>query len=142
VIIPDVNLLIYAHRGEMTQHERASRWLNETLLRPEPVGVSDIVTAGFFRIVTAKGFYPEPTPPALALEECAALRSHQNAHIIHPTNRTWGLFERLCRESGIAGRHVADAYLAALAIENGAELASADTGFARFPGLRWVNPLA
>jgi uncharacterized protein len=83
---------------------------------------------------------PAPIESALAFAE--VLRSQPNALTVSAGSRHWGIFERLCRDTGAAGNRVPDAYLAALAIEHGAELVTADRGFARFSGLRWRHPLA
>jgi len=81
---------------------------------------------------------PAPIESALAFAE--ALRGQPNALPLAPGPRHWGVFERLCRDAGVRGNLVPDAYLAALAIEHGAELVTADRDFERFPGLRWRMP--
>lgn len=81
-----------------------------------------------------------PAPVESALAFAAALREQSNAVILAPGARHWAIFERLCREAGATGNLVPDAYLAALAIEHGAELITADRDFARFPGVRWRHP--
>lgn len=83
---------------------------------------------------------PEPIESALSFAD--ALRSRPNAVPVSPGIRHWGIFERLCREAGVRGNLVPDAYLAALAIESGSEWITTDRDYARFPGLRWRHPLA
>jgi len=81
---------------------------------------------------------PAPMESALAFAE--AMRSQPNALTLASGPRHWGIFERLCRDASVRGNLVPDAYLAALAIEHGAELVTADRDFARFPGLHWRTP--
>ena len=108
----------------------------------EPFGVSSIVLSGFVRITTHPRVFEDPSPPATAFAFADAMRSARNAVAIEPGPRHWSLFERLCVESGAKGNLVADAYLAALAIESGSEWITTDRDFARFQGLRWRHPLA
>lgn len=96
----------------------------------------------FLRIVTHPRGMTTPAPIASALAFTEVLRSQPNALPVAPGARHWSIFERLCRDAGATGNRVADAYLAALAIEHGAELVTADRGFARYPGLIWRHPLA
>lgn len=96
----------------------------------------------FLRIVTHPRGMTTPAPIESALAFAETLRSQPNALPLAPGPRHWGVFERMCRDAGATGNRVPDAYLAALAIEHGAELITADRGFARYPGLRWRHPLA
>ena len=98
--------------------------------------------AGFVRIVTHPRVFTPPTPIAQALEFSEALRGQPNAVPIAPGTRHWQIFTRLCREIGARGNLVADAYLAALAVESGSEWITTDRDYSRFPGLRWRHPLA
>lgn len=141
MLLADANCFIYAHRPESPRFEEHRQWLATALRSPEPFGVSELVLSSFLRIVTNHRVYVEPTPPAIALDFCAAVRSATSAATVGPGGRHWGIFESLCREVGARGNTVPDAYLAALAIEHGATWVSGDRGFARFPGLRWTLPL-
>jgi toxin-antitoxin system PIN domain toxin len=100
------------------------------------------VLSRFLRIVTHPRGMTTPAPIESALAFAESLRSQPNALPVVPGPRHWSIFERLCREAGATGNRVPDAYLAALAIEHGAELVTADRGFARYPGLTWRHPLA
>lgn len=102
--------------------------------------MSELVLSRFLRVVTHPRAMTTPAPVEAALGFAAALREQPNAMILSPGPRHWGIFERLCREAGATGNLVPDAYLAALAIEHGAEVVTADRDFARFPGVRWRHP--
>jgi hypothetical protein len=136
-----VNVLVFAFREELPEHERFRSWLSELVWGPEPFGLADVVMSGFLRLVTLRRIFPVPTPLDRALEFVTALRERPNAVIVRPGNRHWQLFTGLCRTANATGNLVPDAYLAALTIESGSELVTTDRDFARFPGLRWRHPL-
>lgn len=108
----------------------------------EPVGLSEFVLSGFVRVATHPRVFSPPAPIERALEFANALRAQPNAVVVSPGARHWEIFERLCLGAGAKGNLVADAYLAALAIESGSEWITTDRDFSRFPGLRWRHPLA
>jgi len=141
VILPDVNILVYAHRADATDHDRYRSWLDDVVSGDAAFGVADIVLSGFVRIVTHPRIFVDPTPIEHALRFAAALRDQPNAVPVRAGPRHWVVFERLCRESGARGNLVADAYLAALAIESGCEWITTDRDYSRFAGLRWRHPL-
>jgi uncharacterized protein len=138
--LPDVNVLIYAHREDAPEHDRYVDCLRALTESPEPFALSDAVLAGFLRIVTNPRIFDPPTPMDTAIAFCQRLVDWPRASLIAPSRRHWDVFVTLCR--GIKGPLVADAYIAALAIEHGCELITTDGDFARFPGLRWRHPLA
>jgi toxin-antitoxin system PIN domain toxin len=133
---------VHAFRQAAPNHGRFRAWLLEALTGDEPVGVSDLVLSGFVRVVTHPRVFDPPDPVAAALEFADAVRRHPAALPVTPGERHWAIFGSLCRASDAKGNLVPDAYLAALAIELGAELVTADRDFSRFPGLRWRHPLA
>jgi uncharacterized protein len=137
----DVNVLVFAHRPESDRHERFRSWLDEARRGREPLGLSDVVLSGFLRVVTHPRVFREPTPLEQALRFVDSLLAGPASMTIAPGERHWPIFTALCRDVGATGNRIPDAYLAALAIEHGATLATADRGFARFPGLRWGHPL-
>jgi uncharacterized protein len=92
--------------------------------------------------VTHPRVFATPTPIDAALAFVEALRAQPQCVLLGPGGRHWEIFSRLCHEGGARGNLVPDAYLAALVIETGSELITADRGFGRFPGLRWRHPLA
>jgi hypothetical protein len=137
----DVNVLVNAHRPEARDHERYRAWLDDARSGHEPLGLCDPVLTGFVRVVTHPRVFRAPTPVSVALEFVDALIASPASVRIVPGERHWQLFVELCRRADAAGNLVPDAYLAAMAIEQGADWVTADRGFGRFPGLRWRHPL-
>lgn len=137
----DVNVLVYAHRPESPNHERYRSWLEDAMATSEPLGLADFVAAGFVRVVTHPKVFKDPSPAVVAFEFVRAVRSGPATMRVTPGERTWTIFEQVMLDSGATGNLVPDAFLAAVAIEQGATLVSADRSFARFPGLRWSHPL-
>jgi len=137
-----VNVLVYAFHDGAPNHDRYRDWLTAAVLSDEPLGLSELVLSSFIRIATHPRIFSPPAPVADALVFAEALRGQPNAVIVAPGARHWSIFERICRESGVRGNLVSDAYLAALAIESGSEWITADRDFSRFPELRWRHPLA
>lgn len=141
MILPDVNVLVYAHRAERPEHDEMRAWLEDAINGPQPYGLADIVLSGFLRVVTHPRVFDVPTPLATALAFATELRDRSNRVDVTPGARHWSIFAELCQRSDARGNRVPDAYLAALAIESGSEWITTDRGFARFPGLRWRQPL-
>jgi toxin-antitoxin system PIN domain toxin len=141
MILPDVNILVYAHREVAPEHERYKAWLEDMLNGPEAFGVADIVLSGFLRIVTMPRVFDPPSTFAEGLAFADRVREAPNCVIVAPGPRHWQIFTNLCRAAGARGNLVPDAYLAALAIESGSEWITTDRSYARFPGLRWRHPL-
>lgn len=137
----DVNVLIYAHREESTEHEAFAAFLRELAEGPSAFGLSEAVLSGFVRIVTNPKVFKQPTPTSLALEFCDSLRRRPQAVLLRPGERNWQIFHHICRSLPAKGKLVADAWHAALAIEHGCEWLSTDADFARFPDLNWSHPL-
>lgn len=142
MILPDVNVLVYALRDVAPDHDRYRRWLEETVSASAAFGLSDLVLSGCTRVLTHPRIFDPPSAPADVLDRLEELRYRPNAVSISPGPRHWAIFADLCRTAGARGNVVPDAYLAALAIESGSEWITADRGFARFPGLNWRHPLA
>ena len=141
MILPDVNVLVYAFREDATEHRQYRKWLLERVESSEAFGVSELVLSGVVRVLTHPRVFDPPTPIAAAMEYCDALRGQPNAVVLTPGERHWEIFAALCVRVRAKGNVVPDAYHAALAIEHGCEWVTADRGFARFPGLRWRHPL-
>ena len=137
--LPDVNVLIYAHREDAPEHQRYAAWLRKLADANEPFAVAEVVLASFLRIVTNGKIFDPPTPMKTALGFSQHLVDWPRAVLVAPSRRHWDLFTGLCAD--IQGPLVSDAYLAALAIEHGCELVTTDSDFARFKGLRWRHPL-
>jgi uncharacterized protein len=141
MLLPDVNVLIYAHRRESPEHERYAEWLTRLAEGPEPFAISELGASGFVRIVTNSRIWDEATATEDALEFIERLRIRSNARLLTHGSASWDIFVRLCVAARARGKLVADAYHAALAIEHGCELVTTDSDFARFPGLRHRHPL-
>jgi hypothetical protein len=140
VILPDVNVLVYAYREDAPRHARYRTWLEELLRGHEGYGLSDLVLSGFLRVVTHPRVYSPPSPIAHALGFTEVLRVQTNCIRVVPGQRHWEIFTGLCRTAHAKGNLVPDAYLAALAIESGSEWLTTDRDYVRFPGLRWRDP--
>ena len=133
---------MYAFHEGASDHRRYRAWLQATLTGDEPVAIPDLVMSGFVRVSTHPAIFSPPAPIERALEFASAVRSQPASVIIGTADRHWAIFETLCLSAGAKGNLVADAHLAALAIESGAELITTDRDFSRFAGLRWRHPLA
>jgi toxin-antitoxin system PIN domain toxin len=142
MLIADVNVFVGAHRSVIKEHHDYRRWLEDRLVGDETFGVSELVLSAFTRLVTNHRIFSMPTPVAEAMAFCDAVRQSPSAVVVAPTDRHWGIFSELCVRTPARGNLVPDAYLAALAIENGATFATRDRGFARFSGVRLLDPLA
>ncbi len=140
MILADVNILLYAHRRDAPQHERFRDWLAALMASPSAYGVSDLVSSSVVRIATDPRIYEFPSTKGEALSFLDDLRGRPNCRLVRPGARHWEIFTRLCRESGVRGGDVSDAYLAALAIENGCEWVTTDRAFKRFRGLKYRRP--
>ncbi|MEO8428106.1 MAG: TA system VapC family ribonuclease toxin [Verrucomicrobiota bacterium] len=141
MIIPDINLLLYAHDSSSPSHARAASWWRSCLSGTEPVGLLHVVTFGFVRIATNARAFLNPMTPAEAAEHVRSWLEQPLVQVLDPgpdhTHHTLKLLEAL----GTAGNLVSDAQMAALAIDHNAVLHTADMDFVRFPGLRWFNPI-
>jgi toxin-antitoxin system PIN domain toxin len=143
VILPDVNVLVYAFRREADQHEVYASWLAGVVDGADELALHDMVLSGFVRIVTSPRFTDDPAPARAALDFVARLRGAARARWLPAGHQTWETLGRLVEGDGaIRGNRVPDAHLAAAAIAHGCRLATADRGFSRYPGLRWFDPAA
>ena len=141
MILLDVNVLVYAHREDTPDHDAYRQYIEAQLAAASPFGVSELVLSGFLRVVTHPKVFRVPTPFALAMEFAEAIRSSPNCVVQAPGPRHWELFTDLCRQTNATGNLIPDAYHAALALETSSDWITSDSGFARFPGLRWRHPL-
>jgi uncharacterized protein len=142
MILTDVNVLVYAHRSDSPGHDAYRKWLEDVVNGDLAYAVSDLVLSGFLRVVTHPRVFAAPSDLASALAFADEVRGQPNAVPVAPGPRHWEIFRRLCEATGARGNLVADAYLAALAIESGSEWITTDRDFSRFPGLKWRHPLA
>jgi toxin-antitoxin system PIN domain toxin len=142
VILVDANLLIYAHTDASKDHEAAREWLDAQLNGTAPVGLPWPSLLAFLRVMTNPRIVLHYEPMADAWAQVQTWLGCENVWIPQPTDRHAEILGQMVRGSGVSANLVPDAHLAALALEHGLTLCSADGDFARFPGLRWLNPLA
>jgi uncharacterized protein len=140
--LPDVNVLIYAHREDAPEHDQYAAWLGRLVAGVAPFALSSVTLGGFLRIVTNPRIFQPATPMQLALAFCRQLLARPTAAFLQPGSRHWAIMVDLIERADVRGAMVSDAYLAALAIEHGCQLVTTDSDFARFPSLRWRHPLA
>jgi toxin-antitoxin system PIN domain toxin len=141
VIVPDANLLIYAYDSEAVQHHAARIWLGKVFSAPELVGLPWQTVSAFIRITTNSRLTGDRFPIKKAIGIVQQWMELKQVRLLVPGERHWSIFQRMLLEGQARGPMVTDAQLAALTIEYGGVLHTTDRGFARFPGLRWVNPL-
>jgi toxin-antitoxin system PIN domain toxin len=141
MIVPDANLLIYAVNKGAIPHRRAKSWLEDILSGPETVGLSWNVILAFLRLTTRQGPLHHPLSVSKALDLVDAWLNEAVVTVLHPGPKHARILRDLLEATGTGGNLTSDAHLAAIAIDHGAELCSADSDFARFQGLRWRNPL-
>ena len=137
MILPDINLLIYAYNLTAPDHAAARAWWEEIMTQQHPVGLPLNVALGFVRLMTNPKVIQPPMPLHTAITEVKRWFSAPNVTLLQVTAFHWEELEKL----GWTGAAVSDAHLAVLAIEHGCELHTNDTDFAHCPGLRWKNPL-
>jgi len=140
VILPDVNVLLYAFRMDSADHSLYRAWLEKVVNGDGAFGMSPDVLAGMIRVATHPRIYGRPSQLADVLAFGAAILDQPNCQLIQPGDRHWSIFTGLCRQSNATGNLVPDAWLAALAIESGCEWITTDRDFERFEGLRWRTP--
>ena len=140
MILPDVNVLIYAFRPDSDNHAECRNWLQSVIDGDAAYGMSPQVLSSVVRIVTHPRIFPQPDALPDVFAYADVLLSQPHCQIIQPGPRHWTVFCDLCRRAKAAGNLVPDAWFAALAIESGCEWITTDRDFARFEGLRWRAP--
>ncbi len=140
MILPDVNVLIYAFRADSEDHLKFKAWLTEVVNGTAAYGISPQVLSSLIRITTHPRIYRSPSSIDEAFSFCNAILEAPNATVITPEERHWSIFQTLCAKSKASGNLIPDAWFAALAIETGCEWITTDGDFARFEGLRCRRP--
>ncbi len=140
MILPDVNVLIHAFRRDSTQHAVCKAWLGAIVAGDAQFGMSAQVLSAVARITTNPRVFRQPSPLPEAFAYCDNLLGQPHCEIVEPGARHWAIFRRLCIDTGTRGARVADAWLAALAIEHGCRWITYDRDYSRFPGLDWQEP--
>jgi uncharacterized protein len=141
MILPDANLILYAHIKDLPQHKASKMWLEKVITDGKIIGLSWQVITAFIRIGTNPKLFKSPMTIAQVEKSLGALFALPTVELITPTDRHWKIFLKLLKDSKATGNFVMDAHLAALAIEYNARLASTDNDFKVFPDLEYFNPL-
>ena len=142
MLLPDVNVLIYAHLEDSTpDHREYAAWVTRMATGPEPFALSVLVLAGFVRIVTNPAVFKPPSTLDQSFAFVSSLTERPTCRIVVPGPNHLDIFEELCHQSRAKGKLIADAQHTAIAIEHGCTMVSTDSDFNRFPKLRWEHPL-
>jgi uncharacterized protein len=141
VIVLDANLLLYAYDSESQQHAKARAWVEQTFSNGTPVGLAWQTVTAFLRIVTNPRLSGKRFTPEEAIQIVAQWLSQPNVSLLPAGDQHWSLLRQMMKDGQARGPLISDADLAALTIECGGVLHTTDRDFARFPALRWTNPL-
>lgn len=141
MIVVDVNLLLYSYDSQSPNHVKSAAWLEEILSGTESVGLPWPTIAAFLRVITNRRLPGVRLPLEQAIQTVEEWLSQPNVRILVPGDDYWFVLRRMIVEGQAAGPLVSDAEIAALTIDYGGVLHTADRDFARFPGLQWRNPL-
>lgn len=142
MILVDANILLYAEDSLQPRHQQARAWWDGQLSGTGVVCLCWTVLSAFIRIGTNPRVFEHPLSLEQALVRVQSWLDQPCTRVVRPTERHWTVFKQLLTDGQAVANLVTDAHLAALAIEHGCELASTDSDFARFPKLKWKNPLA
>ena len=142
MILVDANILLYAEDSLQSRHQQARAWWDSKLSGTGVVCLCWTVLSAFIRIGTNPRVFEHPLSLEQALARVQSWLDQPCTRVVLPTERHWTVFKQVLTDGQAVANLVTDAHLAALAIEHGCELASTDSDFARFPKLKWRNPLA
>ena len=142
MIIPDINLLIYAHNINSKEHSTAKKWWEDLINSETTILLPWIVISGFIRLVTSRHVLENPLPSLTAINIIKNITANYNISIISPGNKHFDILQNFTKYINITGSNFTDSQLAALAIEHNATIYSNDLDFQKFPGLKYINPLA
>ena len=140
MILPDVNVLIYAFRADVPEHAFCNPWLTCVVAGDAPFGISPLALGAVVRVTTNTRSYRNPSTLKEAFAFSDFLLGQPHCQVVEPGERHWDIFKRLCVETDTRGSYVTDAWFAALAIEWGCEWITLDRDCTRFQGLRWRLP--
>jgi uncharacterized protein len=140
VILPDVNILLYAFRDDLPSHQGCRKWLDSVVNGNAAYGISPQVLASVIRIATHPKIFAMPSGLGRAFAFADAVTSQPHCQLVTPGPRHWEIFQDLCNHAQASGNLVQDAWFAALALESGCEWITMGRDFARFEGLRWRLP--
>lgn len=141
MIVIDANLLIYAYDLDSAHHKKSHSWLEEALSGVEAVGLPWQSVSAFLRVITNRRLSGMRVSLQQAVQVVDEWLQQPNVQMLVPADQHWSVLRQMILEGQASGPLVSDAEIAAITIEHGAVLHTADRDFARFPGLRWKNPL-
>jgi toxin-antitoxin system PIN domain toxin len=141
VILLDANILLYAYDTSNPQHERARTWLERALTEEDDVRIALVTLLAFIRIASNPQVFVRPMRVDEAVGIVESWLGLSNVSVAEPTTSHWSALAEVARGGQVRGPQVMDAHLCALAIQSGATLCTTDKGFARFDGLKRLNPL-
>ncbi len=141
MILIDANVLLYAYNSSAPDHQRARTWLEQTFAEEGDVRIDLVTLLAFVRIATNPAVFARPMTVDEAIAIVEAWLALPNVSVAQPTTSHWSALADVARAGQVRGPDVMDAHLAALAIQSGATLCTTDRGFARFDGLKRLNPL-
>ena len=142
MILVDTNILLYAQDSLSSLQQKARLWWDDLLSQSEPVCLCWTVLSAFIRIGTNPRVFEHPLSLEQALARIQSWFDQPCTRVIRPTEQHWTVFQQMLTDGQAVANLVTDAHLAALAIEHGCAIASTDSDFARFPKLKWINPLS
>ena len=141
MIVLDANLLLYAYDSESQQHRKARAWIEQTFSNGTPVGLPWQTVTAFLRIITNPRLSGKRFTPEEAIQIVDEWLAQPNVSLLPAGDQHWSLLRQMMKDGQARGPLISDADLAALTIEYGGVLHTTDRDFARFPTLRWTNPL-
>jgi uncharacterized protein len=136
----DVNVLVHAHNLDSAVHAEARRWWDKCLAGPEGIGLAWAALLGFIRLTTNRKIVARPLSVGDVTARIASWLALPHVHVAQPSDTHFARLRAELERLGTAGNLTTDVHLAVLAMERGYVLYSTDADFARFPGLRWINP--
>lgn len=142
MIILDANILLYAYDSASSHHAKARAWIERAFSAAAPIGLPWQTIGAFLRIMTNPRLPGERFSLLEAVELVDRWLEQPNVRLLAPGDDHWPLFRQMVVEGQAPGALITDAQLAALTIEYGGVLHTTDRDFARFPELRWKNPLS
>ena len=141
MIIPDINLLLYAYNEESPFHDAARQWWENTINGSEPVGIPWVVSIGFIGLMANPNTMASPVSTTEAAGYVEEWFQHEHILLVNPDDDHIRHLRRNLQVAGGGGNLVADAHIAAIAMEHQAEVHTNDSDFDRFSGLKRRNPL-
>ncbi len=140
MVIPDVNVLLYAYDSDSPRHAPCAAWLSGVLSGAEEVGLSLVVALGFIRLATHPAVWARPMPTTDAIAIVRSWLARPQVRLLQPTETYWQTLEAVAVDSKAVGSLVMDAHLATLARERGATVVTTDRDLRRFTGVRLLDP--